>query len=229
MQEKPYGAARETMVSFAQGQGATTAPILMNWSYQATIIVRTLGDEAMTQPAPTPAPNLAQIARAVTVPTRSGVTLSVRQAFAEDEHALAVFFDAVLPEDRRFRFLAAAGHLDHDRLAPMTHVDHWRTESFLAFDQATGELVASAVLACDAEMETGEVAISVRGDYRGRGVGWGMLNLVAAEGERRGLSRVIAIEDRANHAAIELEKDCGFVAHGVEGDPHIVMLEKTLR
>jgi acetyltransferase len=44
------------------------------------------------------------------------VTLSVRQAFAEDEDALAAFFDAVLPEDRRFRFLAAAGHLDHQRL-----------------------------------------------------------------------------------------------------------------
>jgi acetyltransferase len=52
----------------------------------------------------------------VTVPTRNGVTLSVRQAFAEDEDALAAFFDAVLPEDRRFRFLAAAGHLDHQRL-----------------------------------------------------------------------------------------------------------------
>lgn len=173
-------------------------------------------------------PNLADIARSAALTTRDGVTLRVRQAFAEDENALADFFDAVLPEDRRFRFLAAAGHLDHARLLPMTHVDHWRTESYLAFDAATGQLVASAVLACDAAMETGEVAVSVRGDYRGRGVGWAMLDLVAHEAERRGLERVIAIEDRANQAAIDLEKDYGFVAHGVEGDPHLVMLEKTL-
>jgi acetyltransferase len=54
-------------------------------------------------------PTMAALARAATVVTRNGVTLSVRQAFAEDEDALAAFFDAVLPEDRRFRFLAAAG------------------------------------------------------------------------------------------------------------------------
>ncbi|WP_333838003.1 GNAT family N-acetyltransferase [Novosphingobium sp.] len=176
----------------------------------------------------TAATTLADATRAVTVPTRSGVALTVRAAHAEDEDALAAFFDAVLPEDRRFRFLAAAGHLDHTRLLPMTQVDHWRTESFLAFDQATGELVGSAMLACDAAMETGEVAVSVRGDYRGRGVGWALLDLVAHEAARRGLERVIAIEDRCNQAAIDLEKDYGFVAHGVEGDPHLVMLEKVL-
>jgi acetyltransferase len=55
-----------------------------------------------------------------------------------------------------------------------------------------------------------------------------MLDLLAHEAERRGLDRVIAIEDRANQAAIDLEKDYGFVAHGVEGDPHLVMLEKRL-
>ncbi|NKJ44577.1 MULTISPECIES: GNAT family N-acetyltransferase [unclassified Novosphingobium] len=173
-------------------------------------------------------PTLAALARAATVVTRHGVTLSVRQAFAEDEDALAAFFDAVLPEDRRFRFLAAAGHLDHQRLLPLTRVDHWRTESFLAFDQASGDLVASGMLACDAAMDTGEVAVSVRGDFRGQGVGWAMLDLLAHEGERRGLDRVIAIEDRANQAAIDLEKDYGFIAHGVEGDPHLVMLEKKL-
>ena len=41
--------------------------------------------------------------------------------------------------------------------------------------------------------------------------------------------RVIAIEDRENHAAIELEREKGFTPRAVEGDPTLVMLEKCLR
>lgn len=159
--------------------------------------------------------------------TRDGTVLSVRGAYAEDEDALAAFFDLVTAEDRRFRFLTAINHLGHDQLQPLTHVDHWRTESFVAFDAATGELVASAMLACDARMDTGEIAISIRGDYRGRGVAWTLLDLLAEEAERRGLNRVISIEDRDNHAAIELEREKGFEARGIDGDPHLVLLEKV--
>lgn len=158
--------------------------------------------------------------------TRDGTVLAVRPVFAEDEAALADFFDKVSPEDRRFRFLTAVNHLEHAQLQPLTHVDHWRTESYIAFDAATGEMAASAMLACDARMDTGEIAISVRSDYRGRGVGWTMLDVLAAEAEKRGLKRVISIEDRDNHAAIELEREKGFVAQGIDGDPHLVMLEK---
>ena len=50
--------------------------------------------------------------------------------------------------------------------------------------------------------------------------------MLANEAQRRGLKRVISIEDRDNHAAIELEREKGFEAHGVDGDPHLIMLEK---
>jgi acetyltransferase len=169
---------------------------------------------------------LASIAKTTELTTRDGTVLAVRPAFAEDEAELEAFFDLVNAEDRRFRFLAASQHVGHDQLQPLTHVDHWRTESFLGHDRKSGELVASAMLACDAQMDTGEIAVSVRGDYRGRGVGWTMLDLLAAEAQRRGLKRVISIEDRDNHAAIELEREKGFTAHGLDGDPHLVLLEK---
>jgi acetyltransferase len=178
------------------------------------------GDFAMT------AATMATLAPMNQLATRDGLVLDVRAAFAEDEPLLEVFFDAVSDEDRRFRFLAASRHVSHDQLVPLTHVDHWRTESFLAFDRQSGALVASALLACDAQMDTGEIAISIRRDYRGRGVGWTMLDLLASEAQKRGLRRVISIEDRDNHAAIELERENGFVAQGIDGDPHLVLLEK---
>ncbi|OZA55366.1 MAG: GNAT family N-acetyltransferase, partial [Sphingomonadales bacterium 39-62-4] len=69
--------------------------------------------------------------------------------------------------------------------------------------------------------------VSIRADFRGRGVGWTMLDLIAEEARKRGLKRVISIEDRDNHSTIALEREKGFVAHGMDGDPRLVMLEKT--
>lgn len=172
------------------------------------------------------AASMGDLAPLVPLETRDGLLLDVRPAYAEDEGLLAAFFEKVSDEDRRFRFLAASRHVSHDQLVPLTRVDHWRTESFLAFERETGALVASAMLACDAAMDTGEVAVAVRRDFRGRGVGWTMLDLLASEARKRGLKRVISIEDRENHAAIELEREKGFEAHGIDGDPHLVMLEK---
>lgn len=161
--------------------------------------------------------------------TRSGQTLLARAVTPADETALADFYDRVSDEDRRFRFLSPRKHLTHEQLTPMLDVDHDRTESFIAFDQADGAAVAHGMLACDAAFDTGEVAIAVCATWRGRGVGWAMLDLLSEAGRQRGLRRVIAIEDRDNHAAIELEREKGFTPHVVEGEPHVVMLEKLLR
>ncbi|MEQ1541617.1 MAG: GNAT family N-acetyltransferase [Novosphingobium sp.] len=164
-----------------------------------------------------------------TLPTRSGALLTVRPVTAADEALLEEFFDRVSDEDRRFRFLSPRKHVGHDQLAPMVEIDHVRTETWIAFDAANGAVVGTAMLACDNSLDTGEVAVSVCQDWRGKGVGWALLDVVAKAAEHRGLRRVISIEDRENHAAIELEREKGFVPHGVDGDPTVVMLEKTFR
>ncbi|MCJ2177706.1 GNAT family N-acetyltransferase [Novosphingobium album (ex Hu et al. 2023)] len=164
-----------------------------------------------------------------TLATRSGIELEVRPATEADESALAAFFDRVSDEDRRFRFLAAAEHVTHEQLAPLVHTDHFRTDSWLAFNKASGQVVASGLLACDGPLDTCEVAISVCGNHRGKGVGWSMLDFLARQAEARGCRRVISIESRANHAAIELEREKGFVPEPFEGDPTLVVLSKTFR
>lgn len=159
--------------------------------------------------------------------TRSGIVLNVRPAREADEPLLASFFDQVSDDDRRFRFLAAAQHVSHEQLEPLIHADHYQSESFLAFDDVSGELAGSALLACDKAMDTGEIAVSVRADYRGKGVGWALLDHLGREAQARGVRRVIAIESRENHAAIELEREKGFVPEPFEGEPTLVILSKT--
>lgn len=161
--------------------------------------------------------------------TRSGIKLEVRPAREADESMLVTFFDQVSEEDRRFRFFAASQHVSHDQLEPLIHADHFRSESFLAFDAASGELAGSALLACDGALDTGEIAVSVRSDYKGKGVGWALLDFLGQEAERRGVRRVISIESRDNHAAIDLEREKGFVPEPFEGDPTLVILSRTYR
>ncbi len=161
--------------------------------------------------------------------TRSGILLDVRPARESDESTLASFFDSVSDEDRRFRFLAAAEHVSHEQLDPLIHADHYQSESYLAFDAVNGVLVGSALLACDKAMDTGEIAVSIRSDYKGQGVGWALLDFLGREAQARGVRRVIAIESRDNHAAIELEREKGFTPEPFEGEPTLVILSKTFR
>lgn len=157
--------------------------------------------------------------------TRTGLELTVRPATAADEPALAAFFDDVSADDRRFRFLTAAEHPGHEMLRPLVAADHDRSESYLALD-AAGTIVASGLFACDAARETAEVAISIRADRRGQGIGWALLDVLAEAARARGVRRVISIESRENHAAIDLEREKGFVPEPFDADPSLVLLVK---
>jgi GNAT superfamily N-acetyltransferase len=166
----------------------------------------------------------APLDRAVRLETRSGLALDVRPATPLDAPALVAMFDAVSPEDRRFRFLSASERITAEQVALLADVDHWRAESFLASTE-DGALVATGMLACDAEMETAEVAISICANRKGQGIGWTLLAFLTGQAMLRGVKRVISIESRDNHQAIALEREMGFVARPIEGDPSVMLLE----
>jgi GNAT superfamily N-acetyltransferase len=160
--------------------------------------------------------------------TRSGLRLHVRPAVAADEAGLKVLFEGMTLEDLRFRFLSAVQHVGHDQIVAMLRVDHIGSETFVAFEPENDELVATAMLAADPTLATAEVAISVHRDYKGRGIGWALLKHVADIARAKGVGRLQAIESRENHAAIELEREMGFKAHGCPGEPALMLVEAVL-
>ncbi|PSJ38578.1 GNAT family N-acetyltransferase [Allosphingosinicella deserti] len=160
--------------------------------------------------------------------TRDGVRLNVRPAAPEDEPALADFFGQATPEDLRFRFLTAVRKIGHDFLEPLVNVDHRRTENLLAFDTETGALVASAMIAADEASNTAEVAIAVRADFKGKGVGWTLLDHAADHARQCGIKALQSIESRDHRQAIGLEKEMGFEASACPGDASLVILSKRL-
>lgn len=158
--------------------------------------------------------------------TRSGFRFQVRPACPSDESALGEFFRHVSRDDMRFRFLSAVREVGPERLAEMTQVDHDRTEDFLALDGTT--VIASAMLAVSPDRERGEVAIAIREDLKGRGIGWTLLEHVARYAQARGIKTIESIESRENHAAINLEREMGFVSTACPDDPTLAILQRKL-
>jgi GNAT superfamily N-acetyltransferase len=162
-----------------------------------------------------------------TLTTRTGFSFDVRPASPGDEAGLAEFFTHVTPDELRFRFLSGLKEVGHDRLVAMTAIDHDRTENFLAV-LPDGRILATGLLACDAAMQRGEVAISIRADYKNRGISWTLLEHIARYAEARGIRTLESIEARENRAAIELEQEMGFTAEALEGDPTLVRVVRRL-
>ncbi|WP_244624583.1 GNAT family N-acetyltransferase [Sphingomonas sp. So64.6b] len=160
--------------------------------------------------------------------TRRGYQFHVRPAVPADETGLAEFFTHVTADDLRFRFLTAIRKVSHEQLANLVNVDHRRTENFLALDPETGFIIATAMMAADKALASAEVAIAIRSDFKDRGISWMLLEHVAKFAGASGIKTLESIESRDNHQAIELEREMGFAAHSIPGDPTVVVVRATL-
>jgi len=160
--------------------------------------------------------------------TRTGFRFHVRPARPADEGTLAEFFTHVTHDDLRFRFLTGLNEVGHDRIAAMAMVDHKQTENFLAFDEHGSTMIATAMLACDPALDHGEVAITIRKDFKHRGVSWELLAHIARFAEAKGVKTLESIESQENHAAIELEREMGFTAEPYPGDSTLMLVRRKL-
>jgi GNAT superfamily N-acetyltransferase len=161
-----------------------------------------------------------------TLTTWSNFSFRVQPAEPEDAEMLAEFFTHVSPEDRRFRFLTGVGEVRQALIEHLVAVDHDRSENFLAFDGET--LIGTAMLAADPELQRGEVAISLRADYKNRGIGWALLDHLARYAQGRGIKRIESVESRENRQALAVEADMGFKTESYPGDPTLVLVSKDL-
>ena len=162
-------------------------------------------DDADSRPVIRPAP----MEWTADLTTRGGVTMHVRPVLPDDEDALADFFHHVTTDDLRFRFLTGLRDVGRDRLVAMTQIDYWRTMHFLAF-APDGTAIASALLACDPDRERAELAVSVRSDFKGKGVSWTLVEHVVRYAEAEGIGAIESVESSENRAALTLEREAGF-------------------
>lgn len=161
--------------------------------------------------------------------TRNGGRFPVRSATPSDDELLAEFFRHVTRADLRFRFLSGMHDVAPDTIKMLTHPDHKQVESFVVFSQDGMMLVATGMLACDDEFDSGEVAIAIREDHKNKGISWELLSYISRAAEAKGVRKVESIESRENHEAIELERDMGFAVTEYPGDASLVLVSRTLQ
>ena len=114
----------------------------------------------------------------------------VRPVRPEDEVLYPEFFRQVSSDDIRLRFFAPVKDFGHVFIARLTQLDYARAMAFAAISESTGQLLGVVRLHSDANYETGEYAILLRSDLKGRGLGWKLMELMIQYARAEGLRRI---------------------------------------
>ena len=150
------------------------------------------------------------------IEVKDGWRVFVRPIRPEDEPAIHELLRHVTPEDLRLRFFAPMKEFTHQFIARLTQLDYARAMAFVAFDEASNELVGVVRIHSDSIYESGEYAILLRSDLKGRGLGWALMQLIIEYAKSEGLKVISGDVLQENRTMLQMCRDLGFE---VKADP----------
>jgi acetyltransferase len=153
---------------------------------------------------------------------------TIRPVRPEDAQAHTAFFARLSPEDIRYRFFSTMRELSPELTARLTQVDYDREMAFIAVREATGDTVAVARLACEPGGESGEFAIIVQPDMKGRGLASHLIDRLKDWARHQGLKRITGQILADNHPMLSFIRHQGFAVHRMPDDPEVMEAEITL-
>jgi acetyltransferase len=112
------------------------------------------------------------------VKLRDRSAVFVRPVRPEDEPLYGPFFAAVSAHDLRMRFFAPVKDFSHAFIARFTQIDYARAMAFIAIEESSGRMLGVVRLHANANYDSGEYAILLRSDVKGRGLGWLLMQLI---------------------------------------------------
>lgn len=119
-----------------------------------------------------------------------GEAMTIRPIRPEDAQAHTAFFSRLSPQDVRYRFFSAMRELSPEQTVRLTQVDYDREMAFVAVRDSTGETVGVSRLACDMDGRSGEFAVIVQADMKGRGLASHLMRRLIDWGVRAGCGRL---------------------------------------
>jgi acetyltransferase len=141
---------------------------------------------------------------------KDGWRVFARPIRPEDEPLIHEFLRHVTSQDLRLRFFAPMKEFTHPFIARLTQLDYARAMAFVAFDEATHEMVGVVRIHSDSIYETGEYAILLRSDLKGRGLGWALMRLMIEYARSEGLKVISGDVLQENTVMLEMCRDLGF-------------------
>lgn len=141
---------------------------------------------------------------------RDGWEVLIRPMRPDDEPLLREFFHHVTPEDLRLRFFSSVRDFSHAFIARLTQIDYARAMAFIALDEQTREMIGAVRIHSDSIYESGEYAILLRSDLKGRGLGWVLMELIIDYARAEGLKRISGEVLQENTTMLDMCRKLGF-------------------
>ena len=160
---------------------------------------------------------------------RDGTRILVRPVRPEDEPLYGPFFAAVTPQDLRLRFFAPVKEFGHRFIARLTQIDYARAMAFVAIEEAMGNMLGVIRLHADANYDSGEYAVLVRSDLKGRGLGYLLMQLIIEYARAEGLKTIEGQVLSENTAMLAMCKELGFDIALDPRDPDTYMVKLAVR
>lgn len=154
--------------------------------------------------------------------------VTIRPIRPEDAAAHTAFFARLSPQDIRYRFFSAIRELSPEQTARLTQVDYDREMAFVAVKEATGETVGVSRLVCDSDGRSGEFAVIVQADMKGRGLASHLIHRLIDWARQRGLREVVGQILADNQPMLAFIRHLGFTVHRMMDDPEVMEAKLAL-
>jgi len=158
-----------------------------------------------------------------------GAELLLRPIRPEDGAAHVAFFNALDPEDVRYRMFIRLRELSPSQLARLTQIDYDREMAFIAtrkLDTGAWETLGVARVVADPDNVEAEFAVIVRSDHKGQGLGYALMKKLIVYCTQRGTQRIVGEALSYNHGVLNLATTLGFeISSSTEGGTMLMKLE----
>jgi acetyltransferase len=152
-----------------------------------------------------------------------GTRAHIRPIRPEDEPQLIEMHNRSSIDDIRLRFFAPLREMTHVFAARMTQIDYDREMALVAL-APDGDMLGVVRLIADPDGRSGEFAVFVRSDLKGRGLGFRLMTEILDYARRHGIKTVHGDVLRENTTMLSMAAELGFgVARSA--DPMVVCVE----
>jgi acetyltransferase len=161
-----------------------------------------------------------------------GGTILLRPIRPEDGPAHVAFFNALTPDDIRYRMFVRVRELQPAQLARFTQIDYDREMAFIATRHGVdGQLETLGVgrVVADPDNVSAEFAVTVRSDLKGKGLGRMLMDKLIAYCRARGTREIVGEALPQNAPVIGLVKKLGFTVGPLDEDEGVRKFWLTLR